>query len=55
MTNLKELELQGTQTGDEGLAHIGQIPSLELLIMWDTPITDVGLARLKGLINLQYL
>jgi hypothetical protein len=65
LTNLAELNLSGWHSvsdpscldiGDEGLAHIGRLNSLERLGLSDFPqITDAGLLHLRSLSGLREL
>lgn len=56
LKHLKRLYLgYGTRTTDAGLAHLGKIPTLEVLQLPETAVTDAGLAHLKPLTRLQKL
>lgn len=45
----------GPTFGDDGLAYVGELKSLESLELEKTIVTDDGLRHLKGLANLEYL
>lgn len=52
LTTLQDLEvlnLFGTPVGDECLAAIGQLPSLQSVYLWDTQVTKAGLDGLRSL------
>lgn len=56
MANLKVLLLQGKQATDQGLKHLGQLISLEELVIWDaSQVTDIGIGHLESLRNLRYI
>ena len=45
MTRLRELDLEGSQVGDEGLRELDALPGLETLRLKGTRITDAGFGR----------
>ncbi len=55
LTQLKRLDLEGTQVTDAGLVHLKGLTQLEWLDLVGTQITDVGLVHLKGLTQLETL
>ena len=55
LSELKRLELRGTQVTDAGLAHLKALAGLQTLALKGTAVTDAGLAHLKGLVSLQIL
>ncbi|MCX5644776.1 MAG: M48 family metalloprotease [Phycisphaerae bacterium] len=55
LTDLRWLDLSGTQVGDAGLADLKGLKALEFLYLDDTQVTDLGLERLKGLTTLRRL
>ena len=48
------LPLSSTIT-DENLAHLQELPKLQVLVLGNSRITDAGLVHLKGLLNLREL
>lgn len=53
---LRRLLLEYQQASDDGLRHIGGLPNLEDLYIWNsTGITDKGIAQLQDLTNLKAL
>ncbi len=54
-TRLTKLKLIGTKITDEGLRHIGQIDTLEMLSLYRTEVGDAGLRHLHGLPRLRIL
>ena len=46
LRNLHELCLDETKISDEGMKHLGNLPSIEKLSLWGTNITDAGPAPL---------
>ncbi len=55
LTNLRQLRLNATHVGDDACTRIAQVPSLEVLTLVDTAVSDVGVAALSGLQNLKVL
>ena len=55
LTNLRVLDLSGTQITDAGLAHLAGLTNLKVLNIGETGITDAELVHLAGLTNLQEL
>ena len=56
LTRLKLLDLNGCPVGDDGLAEIGDISSIEELGLWGSgPVTDKGFQYLAGMIHLKSL
>jgi len=53
MKNLIKLDLSQTQVGDAVLDAVAQLEGLEWLNLYGTHVTDAGLMKLKGLVNLQ--
>ena len=49
IAKLGGLDLRRTQVTDVSLAHVTQLPTLESLVVWDTKITDAGVAELQHL------
>ena len=43
LKNLRQLNLNGDPVDDESLESIGNLTNLESLILYDAPITDLGL------------
>lgn len=54
-TNLRELNLFGTQVTNDGLQHVGGQTNLRKLWLSETRVTDDGLEHLRGLTELQSL
>jgi hypothetical protein len=52
---LRELNLEKTHIGDEGLQHLGSLKPLVSLVLDGTKVTDKGLEHLKELKRLQLL
>jgi hypothetical protein len=52
---LRGLTVMSTSIDDSGLAHLGQIVSLESLAIYEAPVTDAGLAHLEELKSLRSL
>lgn len=50
-----DLDLEGTQVTDAGLAHLKGLTNLKSLDLYYTRVTDAGLVHLKGLKNLEWL
>lgn len=55
LSDLKRLNLSGTQVGDAGIAHIQGVTSLEFLVLNDTKVTDAGAKYLRRLKSVQAL
>jgi hypothetical protein len=55
LSQLKELELQGTALGDTGLKCLANLRRLRSLALTDTNVTDAGLENLRELSQLQEL
>lgn len=53
--NVKNVVLAFSQFSDEGMVHIGEMPSIERLDIYGTQVTDAGLAHLKEMKNLKRL
>jgi Leucine-rich repeat (LRR) protein len=54
LKNLKYLVLSETSFGDEGLSHLKDL-GLEHLDLWNTSVTDTGVANLAGMSQLRWL
>ena len=61
MASLKSLEklrhvyIRGARITDAGIAHLGEVSSLERLELWYAPLTDAAVGRLQAMKQLQYL
>ncbi|MCH8804975.1 MAG: hypothetical protein IH986_02675 [Planctomycetes bacterium] len=55
LSEVKTLDLRGTQVTDAGLAHLKGLAGLNWLWLSGTEVTDAGLAHLKGLAGLHVL
>lgn len=56
LVGLKELLLYESQATDDCLSVVGQVRSLEKILMWDaTNVTDVGAAHLRNLPRLKFI
>jgi len=55
LTQVKRLNLCGTNVTDEGLAHLEDLTGLEALDLRYTDVTDMGLKHLENLVNLTEL
>ena len=55
MYELEELNLIGTQVGDQGMELIKQLPTLKVLHLGRTPISDTGLQKLHSLKSLSHI
>lgn len=47
LTELRALDLHGTQVSDAGLTQLAQLKNLELLSLGNTNVTDAGVAKLQ--------
>src|SRR4051794_17207753 len=52
---IQRIELKGPDVTDETMAHVRFFPSLEVLHVCGTRVTDAGLELLTPLVNLQVL
>lgn len=52
---IRKLSLTGTKITDEGLRHLAEIGSLEMLKLYHTDVSDNGLQHLMALRNLRVL
>lgn len=55
LTELRELQLDGTSVTNAGLTHLEKLPNLRILYLDGTNVTDAGLVHLKELPKLQTL
>ena len=55
LSQLRSLDLSGTQITDAGLEHLSELTQLHVLILWNTAVTDAGLKHLKRLPALRTL
>jgi hypothetical protein len=55
LSQLRWLDLPGTQVTDSGLEHLKGLKQLQILSLNDTKVTDAGLQHLKGLPQLEWL
>jgi hypothetical protein len=55
LTNLKAIDVEGTQITDAGLVHLRKLTNLTKISLFKTNITDTGLANLAGLTELETL
>ncbi len=55
LTQLRDLNLNGTQVTDAGLKHLKGLTHLQKLYLSFTQVTDAGLEHLEGLSQLQTL
>jgi hypothetical protein len=53
LTELRQLQLDGTHVSDAGLKHLAGMKKLEILILSDTKVTDDGMEELTKLPKLQ--
>ncbi|GAB4145140.1 MAG: protein translocase subunit SecD [Planctomycetaceae bacterium] len=54
-SDVREVDLSGTQITDKAMEYIKELSSLEKLSLNDTNITDAALEQIKGLANLENL
>lgn len=56
LPRLKRLLMSGDRLNDAGLQHVGKLPELKEIYLWDaTNVTDAGMAHLRGLQQLEYV
>ncbi len=55
LSKLKRFSANDTPLGDAGMALLEQAPDLEYICIYQTTVTDAGLAHLKGLKKLRTL